>query len=225
MNKTLAMEEYSYDDSESISLGEVTFMIKNMNYLINFFLYSLLSKLFRQELLAMIGGDHMRALSECLRVSPRRRRGEDPSSSSFAELSFSVEAFKSLKKGQYRETRGKFFFFRVEPANFFTYFRHVGRHNNTANKKKRSPHRHVVLCQQKLLEIENEIANLDQLTGNNVEQENAFEEIQYINNNGSTVSSLENNKPVLLLKKSKTYDGIPTQVAIKFDPSRPIAEC
>lgn len=109
-----------------------------MNYLINFFLYSLLSKLFRQELLAMIGGGgRVGSKPNCLGrlikwTTSGRRRGDEPSSSSFAELSFSVEAFKSLKKGQYRTTRRKLFFFKIEPANFLEYFRHIGgRHSDS----------------------------------------------------------------------------------------------
>lgn len=146
-------------EPSEITMGDVTFMIKNMNYLINFFLYSLLSKLFRQELLAMISGGEKSPLSRCLRLGGSafggggggRRRGEEPSSSSFAELSFSVEAFKSLKKGQYRNShhrgKNKLFFFKVEPANFVEYFRHVGRndHRGHSNGRKQggSGPRHV----------------------------------------------------------------------------------
>ena len=41
------------NESTLETLNQVSFIIKNMNYVINFFLYSALSSLFREELLAM----------------------------------------------------------------------------------------------------------------------------------------------------------------------------
>lgn len=108
---------YDKNEDSQITLGDVTFMIKNMNYLINFFLYSALSKLFRQEFLAMIStGEYW---NRCLKwPCPSQNQH-----SSLAELSFSSEAFKSFKNGDYRNAKKKMFLVKLEPANFFEYFR------------------------------------------------------------------------------------------------------
>ena len=113
----------------TITIGDVTFMIKNMNYLINFFLYSALSKLFRQEFLTMISAD------EYLNKFSKWTRSflQEKSSSSLAELSFSAEAFKNLKNGDYRKSKQKLFLVKLEPSNFFEYFR------SSKNRKTDSP--------------------------------------------------------------------------------------
>ncbi|RNA29338.1 G-coupled receptor -like protein [Brachionus plicatilis] len=102
----------------------MTFLLKNMNYLINFFLYSALSKLFREEFLAMI------SKNKCLNFYKKifcfkKLDGERESStngSSLAEVSFSLEAFKKIKKGELSKSR-KLFQIRVEPSNLVEFFR------------------------------------------------------------------------------------------------------
>lgn len=102
----------------------MTFLLKNMNYLINFFLYSALSKLFREEFLAMISKNKcLNCLKkiQCL----KEKEGERESSangSSLAEMSFSLEAFKQIKKGELSKNR-KLFQIRVEPSNLVEFFR------------------------------------------------------------------------------------------------------
>lgn len=193
-------------------------MIKNMNYLINFFLYSLLSKLFRQELVAMVSGtkrnrhDYGATSNDmvshgsplrCFRiasVSRKNRRGDDVSSSgaSIAELSFSVEAFKGLKNRAYlnssssasRAQRPKLFFFKLEPANILVYFRHA---RKTTTSK----------CDQKLLKLEKQLLNLDRQPLSNGDVKN-LEEVDKI-----LVEEVDKKlKPIVLLKKSNTHDAI-----------------
>ena len=117
----------------------MTFLLKNMNYLINFFLYSALSKLFRDEFLAMI------SKNKCLKflrkiTSSKRNDGErEPcmNESSLAEMSFSLEAFKKVKKGDFGKNR-KLFQIRVEPSNFIEFIRKKKntktKHSNTKRK-------------------------------------------------------------------------------------------
>lgn len=103
---------------------DMTFLLKNMNYLINFFLYSALSKLFRQEFVAMISKNKF---LKCLRkmFSSKSNEEEKESSingSSLAEMSFSLEAFRRIKKGHLGKSR-KLFQIRVEPSNLIEFIR------------------------------------------------------------------------------------------------------
>lgn len=224
-------------------------MIKNMNYLINFFLYSLLSKLFRQELLAMMGGGSNKTGSGCLKKLPcsrllsGRKRAEDASSSSFAELSFSVEAFKSLKRGQYRNSRRKLFFFKVEPANFFEYFRQVGEAKKAAAALSNSRDAKLLKLEKELLnsraETRHQTSNADEpIENNNIDDTRSLDNeivrksidksIRSVNETGENSEEKSGS-----LRKSKTCDAILvnnkskllikfTRISAKTDPQRPI---
>lgn len=113
---------------------DTTFSIKNMNYLINFFLYSALSKLFRQEFLALFSSEKINIRRKCekdmvkKKGRNKKKSGEvEKCNSTFAELSFSMEAFKSLKNGNIKNN-AKLLRIRVEPSNFLKYFQ-IGRLN------------------------------------------------------------------------------------------------
>lgn len=224
-------------------------MIKNMNYLINFFLYSLLSKLFRQELLAMMGGGSDKTGSGCLKKLPfskllsGRKRTEDASSSSFAELSFSVEAFKSLKRGQYRNSRRKLFFFKVEPENFFEYFRQVGEAKKAAAALSNSRDAKLLKLEKELLnsraETRHQTSNADEpIENNNVDDTRSLDNEIVRKSIDKSIRSVDETRENSeeksgSLRKSKTCDAILvnnkskllikfTRISTKTDPQRPI---
>lgn len=106
---------------------DTTFLLKNMNYLINFFLYSALSKLFREEFLALITEKKIFRIFKFLCCCCKSKKEKTSSKfitngSSLAELSFSLEAFKQIKRGNLNRNH-KLFQIRVEPSNFMEYFR------------------------------------------------------------------------------------------------------
>ncbi|CAF0718948.1 unnamed protein product [Brachionus calyciflorus] len=101
---------------------DTTFLLKNMNYFINFFLYSALSKLFREEFLASISEKKLfRFIGYSLCCCKIKDEVKESNGSSFAELSFSLEAFKQIKNGN--KNRKLLFQMRIEPSNFIEYFR------------------------------------------------------------------------------------------------------
>jgi hypothetical protein len=130
---------FSNERHASNGLRDLTFKIKSLNYLINFFLYSALSKLFRQEFLAMLSSENCFYIGRLLkRLCPAC--SNDPANgnkaSSFAEVSFSVEAFKNLKTGNYKNVRQELFAFKMEPRNLLEFLNH--RKKAAAIKKKQT---------------------------------------------------------------------------------------
>jgi hypothetical protein len=125
-----------------LNLRNLTFIFKNTNYLINFFLYSALSKLFRAEFLALVVDDKFFFIGSCIKClflskkdiseNKKRRNKDFANSSSFAEISFSMDALKKLKSGDFASAR--YFGVKIEPSNFMTYFRRLGQAR--ANSKK-----------------------------------------------------------------------------------------
>jgi hypothetical protein len=128
LNQNISLSEYNYDESHNaqenkVNLREVTFAIKNLNYLINFFLYSALSKLFRQEFFALITrkntsspipSDHL--LTSSIRSASQKKRNN----SSLTRVSFSMKALKDLPN---RNSKKCYLQIKIEPSNFFNYFR------------------------------------------------------------------------------------------------------
>lgn len=120
-------------------INDITFKLKSLNYLINFFLYSALSKLFRHEFLAMISKNKCLFLStlfKCLQTPPGDKLTDK--NSSFAELSFSVEAFKNFKNGNFKKARQQLILLKIEPNTFFEYINQKKQRRASAPRKKLS---------------------------------------------------------------------------------------
>lgn len=121
-------EGHESTDNEQ-NLRNMTFIIKNMNYLINFFLYSALSKLFRSEFIALVLDDKFFIIGKCIKCvffdrnesANRKKKKEQNSHSSFAEVNFSLSTLKKLKSGDFYNA--KYIQIQVDPANFVRYFR------------------------------------------------------------------------------------------------------
>ena len=70
------------------NLGNLTFILKNMNYLINFFLYSALSRLFKEELFVLLTEDCFKSVIYFFRVLFRARKEIDSSPTNRNELDY-----------------------------------------------------------------------------------------------------------------------------------------
>jgi hypothetical protein len=141
-----------------IGFSHITFIIKNMNYVINFFLYSALSNSFRQEFLALLAQNKFLLINRCIKclfinnkslnqqeegksaisninvnhiINKKKIKSTGKkSSSSLAELSFTMNnpLHKSSSKGH------KYFEIHFEPSNFIEYIKQTNSRKKGQNK-------------------------------------------------------------------------------------------
>ena len=123
--KTYSQKIFDFEEISSINFNEFIFIIKNMNYLINFVLYSALSKMFRQEFIAL--------LTENKFLKPKKKSTKKENSS-IANISFSMKAFKNIKTGA-NSSRSKYIQIKIEPSNFFKYFKLKSHKEKSSNKQ------------------------------------------------------------------------------------------
>ena len=106
---------------------KITFNIKNMNYVINFILYSALSKLFREEFLALLSGDNFFLLRKFVLCMFQERKKSKKKENPMAELSISLGRLSNKSKGK------KYIKIRIEPSNIMKYIEM--KNSKSKNKK------------------------------------------------------------------------------------------
>ena len=95
----------------------ITFIIKNMNYVINFFLYSALSKLFRQEFVALLSDDKFILINKCVKCLLRRKAARHRNRKGIAELSITLNGLSGNGNGNDTSKKKKCFTIRIESAH------------------------------------------------------------------------------------------------------------
>nr|QVK45779.1 G protein-coupled receptor [Proales similis] len=108
-----------------LDIREITFGIKHLNYLINFFLYSAVSKMFRKEFLEMMSDwglfSKISWMRSCISIR-NKDLGDEETDSSMAELAFSVKALRDLR---HPHSKSNYFRFRLKPSYCCLYFRSI----------------------------------------------------------------------------------------------------
>lgn len=107
----------SSEEIGGISFSDIIFITKNMNYLINFVLYSALSKMFRQEFIALLTRSN--TYIESIKKKEKKQKKEN---SSIANISFSMAALKNLTNGN-RANKKKYIQIKIAPSYIFKYFK------------------------------------------------------------------------------------------------------
>lgn len=108
---------------------QISFIIKNMNYVINFFLYSALSTLFRQEFLAIFKESKFFACVKCINYKRVITEAKFSKKSSMSEIVFPVNPSSTNKNGN-----NKYLKIRIEPTNLAKYLTNKKTSHNKSNE-------------------------------------------------------------------------------------------